>query len=138
MISAFFKAVVRYHRGLARMPLSWKPWLFSLLGANMIAPLFWFDRFEAKVVFCVALLNFVTFVFLTAVSGFSRLLGLAHVYWIPLVCFLWMRLDMFPVSTAYGFWIRTVIVLNTGSVILDAANVFRYIRGERQELVKGL
>jgi len=138
MIRVFFNALVKYHRGLAKMPLAWKPWLISLLAANMIAPLFWLDRLEAQVVFGVALLNATTFVILTAISGFSRLLGLAHIYWIPLIFFLWMRLDLFPSETAYGFWIRAVIVLDAGSVVLDAANVFRYFRGEREEMVKGL
>jgi hypothetical protein len=138
MIRAFFKALIRYHQGLAKMPPAWKPWLISLLVANMIAPLCWFNQLEAQIVFGVALLNATTFVILTAISGFSRLLGLAHIYWIPLICFLWMRLDLFPPDTAYGFWIRAVIVLDAGSVMLDASNVVRYLRGEREEMVTGL
>jgi hypothetical protein len=120
------------------MPLRWKPWLISLLAANMIAPLFWIHRWEAQVVFGTALLNGATFVVLTAISGFSRLLGLGHIYWIPLVCFLWQRLDQVPGDTAYGFWLRAVIVLNCGSLVLDASNVVRYIAGDRDEMVGGL
>ena len=138
MFSACTKAFIKYHRGLAKMPLAWKPWLVSLLAANMIAPLFWINRLEAQVVFGVALLNATTFVILTAISGFSRLLGLAHVYWIPLICFLCLRLDLNPADTAYGVWIRAVIILNAGSVVLDAANVIRYFRGDHEEMVAGL
>ncbi len=111
------------------MPISWKPWLLSLLFANMIATFFWVDQFEAQVVFGVALLNYFTFVLLTGLFGFTRLLGLAHVYWIPLIVFLWLRLDMFPADTAYGTWLRAVIILDAGSILLDGANVVRYLRG---------
>ena len=37
MFLAIAKAFVKYHRGLGKMPLAWKPWLISLLLANMIA-----------------------------------------------------------------------------------------------------
>jgi hypothetical protein len=131
-------AFVRYHRGLGRMPVRWKPWLLSLLLANMIVPLFYLTRLEAQVVLGVALLGGATFVVLTAFTGFSRLLGLAHLWWIPLILFLLNRLAPYPVTTAYGFWLRAVIVLDAGSLILDAANVVRYLRGDRQEMVAGL
>lgn len=138
MFRKFVKAVVRYHRGLRMMPISWKPWLISLLVANMIVPWFWMDRLEAQVVFGVALLNYLSFIILTGVSGFSRLLGLGHIYWIPLVWFLCLRLEMFPANTAYGVWIRTVIILNAGCLLLDVANVIRYVRGDHEEMVRGL
>lgn len=138
MLRAFVKAVVRYHRGLRMTRAAWKPWLISLLVANMIVPLFWMNRLEAQIVFGVALLNYLTFILLTGISGFSRLLGLAHVYWIPLICFLCTRLEMLPSDTAYGAWIRIVIILDMGSVLLDTANVIRFCRGDRAEMVEGL
>ena len=120
------------------MPTSWKPWLITLLFANMIAPFFWANQFEAQVVFGVALLNYLTFIILTGLSGFSRLLGFGHIYWIPLICFLWTRLDIVPADTAFGIWIRAVIVLDAGSLLLDFANVVRYFRGDREEMVQDL
>jgi len=66
------------------------------------------------------------------------LLGLAHLVWIPLILWLFTRLDQVPSDTDYGIWIRAVIGLNSASLVLDAANVLRYLRGERQEMVTGL
>ena len=120
------------------MPVRWKPWLISLLAANMIVPLLFITRLEAQVVLGVALLGGATFVVLTAFTGFSRLLGLAHLWWIPLIVFLLYRLDPYPATTAYGIWLRAVIVLDTGSLVLDVANVVRYLRGDRQEMVASL
>jgi hypothetical protein len=131
-------AFVRYHRGLGRMPARWRPWLISLLIANMILPWVFITRLEARVVFVVALLNGAFFVLLTAASGFSRLLGLGHLFWVPLIFFLWPRLEQFPIDTFYGTWLRALVVLNSVSVVLDAVNVFLYCRGDREELVSGL
>lgn len=131
-------AFVRYHRGLGRMPIRWKPWLLSLLLANMIVPLFCLTRLEAQVVLGTALLGGVLFVLLTAMTGFTRLLGLAHLVWIPLILWLFTRLEQVPDDSAYGIWMRVVIVLNSVSLVLDAANVTRYVCGERQEMVTGL
>jgi hypothetical protein len=120
------------------MPLRWKPWLLTLLFANMILPWFYISRLEAQVILGVALLNGATFVVLTAISGFTRLIWLAHVYWIPLVYFLWSRLDRIPCDDIYGFWIRAVIVVNALALVHDATNVIRYLAGDRSEMVAGL
>ena len=75
---------------------------------------------------------------LTALSGFSRLLGLGHIFWIPLLYFLWTRLDQIPADEFFGIWIRVLMTLNAVSLIIDAVDVGRYIAGERAETVKGL
>ena len=132
-------AFVRYHRGLARMPLYWKPWLMSLLSSNMIVPLFFLSEHpEAWVVLGTALLTGATFIALTAYSGFSRLLGLGHLAWIPMVIYLAGQVSQAQSGSWFRFWLITVIVLDTGSLFLDAANVVRYWLGEREEMVKGL
>ena len=135
-------AFVRYHRGLGRMPRPWKPWLMSLLMSNMIVPLlFLSDHIEAWVVLGTALVTGAMFILLTAYTGFSRLLGLGHLAWIPLVIYLAMQIP--DAEKAYGgtwflFWLKTVIVLDTISLFFDGANVVRYLRGEHQEMVEGL
>jgi hypothetical protein len=137
-IRAWCAAFVRYHRGLGRMPLVWKPWLTCLLAANMIVPLFYLTRFEALVVFGCALVNGAIFVTVTAFTGFSRLLGVGHIPWMVLVPFLATRLAHVPADDAYGWWLRIVMVLDFISIFLDAANVVRYLAGERGEMVAGL
>ena len=121
------------------MPLYWKPWLMSLLMSNMIIPLFFLsEHFEAWVVLCTALLTGATFITLTAYSGFSRLLGLGHLAWIPMVIYLAGQVDHAQSGSWFRLWLITVIVLDTGSIFLDAANVVRYWLGEREEMVEGL
>ena len=85
--------------------------------------------FLASIVFMTAL---------TAISGFTRLLGLGHMFWIPLLWFLWTRLDGAPSDTFFGLWLRVLITLNALSLVIDTADVIRYIAGEREETVKDL
>ena len=70
---------------------------------------------------------------LTANSGFTRLLGLGHVFWFPLLWFLWTRLDETPGDTFFGLWLRVLITLNALSLVIDTADVIRYIAGDREE-----
>jgi len=71
----------------------------------------------------------------TAVSGFTRLLGLGHIPWIPLLYFLWARIDQIPADDFFGVWIRGLMVLNAVSLLIDVVDVGRYISGERTETV---
>ncbi|MEO8494265.1 MAG: hypothetical protein ABI614_04290 [Planctomycetota bacterium] len=118
--------------------MSWKPWLISLLAANMIAPLFFVQRGEAQLVFAVALIHGAIFVILTAWAGFSRILGLGHILWFPMIALLWPRLDLVPADTAFGIWLRAVIILDAVSLVFDVSNVARYLGGDRDEMVTGL
>jgi len=128
-------ALMKFLTGVLRFPLGVKLWLLVLMAVNMIVPLIYFDHLEAHVVLVTFLASFVLLVVLTGKFGFTRILGLGHVLWVPLVLFLFSRLGSRPAADPYGLWIRSVIVLNSISLVLDAIDVIRYARGEREEVV---
>ncbi len=68
---------------------------------------------------------------LTGLSGFSRLLGLGHIVWLPLLAFLSTRLAEIPAADAFGLWVRAVIAINATSLVIDAVDVIRYAAGDR-------
>ena len=74
-------------------------------------------------------------VLITRGSACTRLLGLGHVLWVPLVPFRLSRLDQIVVGDAYGVWIGSVIALNSISLVLDSVDVVRFARGERSEII---
>ncbi len=82
--------------------------------------------------------SFALMVALTAYSGFSRLLGLGHILWFPLFYFLWTRLDLNPADSPLGLWMRSVMVLNAVSLVIDTVDVGRYLAGDHREIVSGL
>ncbi len=136
MRDTFLRGFRQYHHGLAQMPWKWKPWLLLLLTCNMIVPLFYAFRPEAQLVFGLAIVNGLIFSLLTGLTGFSRLLGLGHATWIPLILFLIGRLNQYPPTNVYGVWLRLLIVVNAVSVVIDAVNVVRYLAGNTAPMIE--
>ncbi len=60
-----------------------------------------------------------------------RLLGIGHVVWVPMVPWLWTRLGVAPASSLFRYWLLATIVLVSLSLLIDAVDVIRYLRGER-------
>ena len=104
-------------------------WISLLMVVNM--PLFFIGTPEAQVVLAAMGAGVATQLAIFSRLGFVRLLGVGHIYWVPMIPWLWTRLQA---ATSYGnfqYWLAAVIVLDGVSVIIDVTDVFRYIRGER-------
>lgn len=43
-----------------------------------------------------------------------------------------------PASELFGFYVRVLMALNGASLVIDVADVIRYVSGDRAELVTGL
>ncbi len=132
------RSFLRFHRGLLGMPPHWQLWLGILVGSNLVAPLFFLGHVEAQATVAALLISMTLMIALTARFGFSRILGLGHVAWLPLLAFLVDRVAEVPATTGFGLWLRTVIVLDAISLVLDAVDVVRFLLGERTETVPGL
>ncbi len=126
-------AFIKFNRGLLAMPLPWRLWLLLLLMLNLIAPLVFIGRIEAQATVGALLVSMALMTGLTGLSGFSRLLGLGHIVWLPLLAFLSTRLAEIPAADAFGLWVRAVIAINATSLVVDAVDVIRYAAGDRAE-----
>ncbi len=133
-----FRALIRFQKGMMRMPVPWRLWLMLLVAFNLVLPLFFIGYIEAQLVVGVFFVSMALMVILTMVAGFTRLLGLGHIAWIGLIGFLVPRLGQIPADDLFGVWIRVLIALNATSLVIDAIDVIRYIGGDRAETVKGL
>ena len=129
-------AFIKFNKGVMNQPIHLRLWVMALVMVNLVAPLFFLNHLEARVVVGVFLAGAVLMTVLTAWSGFTRLLGLGHILWFPLVYFLWTRLGQIPGDDSFGILIRTLMVLNAMSLVMDVIDVIRYIAGERAETVK--
>ncbi len=129
-------AFLRFNRGMLGMPVRWRLWLLVLVALNALAPMFFLPRVEAVATLGAMVLSMGLMILLTHWSGFSRLLGLGHIAWIPLLIFLWTQLGSAPSSDLFGLWIRAVIVLDAVSLVIDASDVVRWLTGDRDETVE--
>ena len=137
-LGQFGRAFIKLNTGMMQLPVYWQLWLMLLVIANVVAPLFFLGHLEAQLVLAAILASMMLMTALTGLSGFTRLLGLGHVFWIPLLAFLWTRLDQIPANDAFGIWIRLLMALNAASLVIDASDVIRYVAGDREETVKVL
>jgi hypothetical protein len=131
-------AFLKFNRGLLQLPVPVKAWLVVLVAGNMIVPLFLLGRVETRVVLGVFVASAMLMTLLTALVGFTRLLGIGHVLWLPLLYYLWTRLGQVPATDFFGYWVRGVMLVNGVSLILDVLDVLRYVGGDRAEMVEGL
>ena len=132
------RGFIKFNKGIMKTPLPVRLWLMVLVVANLAVPLFYLNHLEAQVILISILASMVLMSILTARTGFTRLLGLGHIFWIPLLYFLWTRLCQIPANDFFGIWVRAVMVLNAVSLVADASDVIRYAAGDRTETVTGL
>jgi hypothetical protein len=129
---------IKFNKGVLRTSWPVKVWLLLLVAANAVAPLFFLQRIEAQTVVATMMISATLMSLLTARFGFTRILGLGHILWVPMLAFLVTRLGDIPDYDAFGIWIRAVIVLNGISLVIDAIDGIRYMAGDREETVPGL
>ncbi len=132
------RAFIKFNKGMLKMPVHWQLWLFLLITANLLIPLFFLARIEAQLVVAAFAAGVMLTTVLTGRYGFTRILGLGHLLWVPLLYFLWTRLEAIPSHDAFGIWIRALMALNALSLVIDGIDVLRYVAGDRAETIKGL
>ncbi|MBI1312028.1 hypothetical protein GC176_12110 [bacterium] len=130
-----WKGFIRFNQGVLGMPAHWKVWLMLLMAANAVAPVFFLQHREAQVVLGTFLVSAGLMTALTARSGFTRILGLGHFLWFPLIAFIVRRFEHWPVETPVGLWLRCLVTLNAVSLLIDVTDVVRFVRGDRSETV---
>jgi hypothetical protein len=67
--------------------------------------------------------------------GFVRLLGVGHIFWVPVVTWIGSRFSEFSFESTFEVWLLSVMVFNSLSLILDAIDIVRYINGDRKPTV---
>ena len=128
-------AMLGFMKDVLKMKPQWVVFVHALLAVNMIGPLFFWSAPEAKVVFAVMVGNAILMVALHAKFGFVRLLSIGHFLWVPMVPWLWLRLDAAIPGSAFATWLFLVIVLDSLSLVIDFVDVMRYLSGEIEPIL---
>lgn len=126
-----FRLIIDFNRSLLAMPKPWVVWLALLLAANLVAPLFWLGAPEAQATLSAFMLAAMLQMVIFRRLGFVRLLGAGHLPWLFLVPWLALRLASAGLQSAFDYWLLAVIVVDGLSLVIDATDVVRWLRGER-------
>jgi hypothetical protein len=124
------KPLVDFLRNIFKTPMVWWPWMAGLPLINL-SSIFFLPRTEAWVVLGTGLLAATIMTLLHAKLGYVRLLGIGHFVWIPMLIWLAFRLDRVPEGTLFYGWLLTLIAMDTVSLLIDMADLVRYLRGDR-------
>ncbi len=130
--------MLKFMRGLLKMPVYAQTWVMLLMVINMVIPIFFLQHIEAKIVLATIMASAMLMALITARTGFSRLLGAGHFLWFPLIAYLIIRLPYFAPGEFFGMWLRGVIAVNSISLVIDVVDVVRFLRGDKEEMVTGL
>ena len=88
--------LTKFPNGVLKLPLAVQICLGVLVIANAVVPMFFIGHREAQVVLGVFMVSAASMMILAHMMGFTRLLGLGHVLWIPLLLYLWSRMGGHP------------------------------------------
>jgi len=128
-------AMKDFMKGIGKLSIGWKIWLAFLFVVNMFIPILLIGLPEARWTFAAFMFGGVVGVLLVKIQGYTKLLGLMHAQWLLLIPYLCSQMSTFPADSFSGIWIRSVIGLNTICLIIDAADVTRYLLGNRKSTI---
>lgn len=109
------------------LPRVWCVWLVAV---NAVC-LFFIQHVEAQVVLGVTLLSVILQALIYQRIGFTRILGVVHLFWIPMFAWMGLRVDAIAQSPELSTWLIVLFATNAVSLFIDATDIIRYVRGER-------
>lgn len=110
------------------VPRLWCVWLVAVNSACLL----FISHIEAQVVLAVTLLSVVIQSLIYQKTGFTRVLGIVHVAWIPMFLWLASRTESISENFEMRAWLIVLFLTNLISLLVDTIDVARYIKGERQ------
>ena len=109
------------------VPRIWNVWL---VGVNLMC-LYFIGHIEGQVVLGITLLSVVLQATIYGLIGFTRVLGIGHLLWVPMFAWMAMRADDIAVHSDLQTWIIVLTITNAVSFVIDLTDVTRFAKGER-------
>ena len=109
------------------LPRLWAAWLILINTAGLS----FLDTPHGVMVVVCALTGVAVMLVLHVRLGFVRLLGAGHVFWIPMLIWFAFNLPGREDGQAFYTWVHVLFVSNSISLVIDAIDVLRYLRGAR-------
>ena len=130
------RAMFNFLLAMLRMRKPAVAWIMLLMLVNMVIPLFYLGTPEGRTVLGAFVFGALLQGWSFSAKGFVRLLGIGHIVWVPMVVWLWARLEVAPASGFFRYWLLATIALVSLSLLIDAVDITRYLRGERTPYVE--
>lgn len=109
------------------VPRIWNVWL---VGVNLLC-LYFIGHVEAQVVLVTTLVAVVAQAIIYGRIGFTRVLGVAHLFWVPMFAWMATRAEDIAAHSDLQTWIVVLATTNAVSFVIDFTDVARFAKGER-------
>ena len=126
------KELREFVAGALALGPGWWVWMALLIMANGVLPLFFLPQLTAIVTLVASAACLPIALALTRLFGYSKLLGLMHAPWVPMLvvsCYFHPGLEDLD---AYGWWLTFSIATTIGSLIIDTTDVVRFLRAHER------
>ena len=105
-------------------------WCVWLVGVNL-ACLYFITHVEAQVVLAVTAVAVVAQTLIYQRIGFTRILGITHVLWVPMFAWMATRTGTIAAEPALAHWLVLLLATNMVAMVVDTIDAVRFLRGER-------
>ncbi|MCX6111028.1 MAG: hypothetical protein NTZ90_15645 [Proteobacteria bacterium] len=125
-------AFVAFYKRLFAVPLFWKIWLVCLAVLNLLSAYLLIGDSRGVIILVALTTGAVLGPELYRHFGYTRILGLMHLPWIPMTYLLWA--GPIPTTVVAATVIQATVVLNVLCLGIDTIEVIRYVLGNRAEV----
>ena len=98
-------------------------WVYYLIILNCASVLFW-NKPLAKVIFFTFIISAFSIMGLFSRFGYAKIMGLGHIFWVPLVFFLFQQINYS--SGKYRSYLIVLTLSIIISLIFDTVDVWKY------------
>ncbi|NOR69575.1 MAG: hypothetical protein GQ532_07745 [Methylomarinum sp.] len=129
MLEILTKAYHVFSEGFSQLSWYWRAWVYLLIVLNGILPVIFLPKFTAIIVLVSALIGLFMGLVLTHSFGFSKILGLMHFPWIPMVCFQFYYLNQqnYSLNSFHDYWLVSSLILSSLSLIIDFKDIYEFL-----------
>lgn len=116
---------LRFFLELLRQPLWVVLWVMLLMLVNMASLAFWSEQL-ARLIFITFMISSVLMMALYSRFGFTKILGLGHILWVPLLAYVLIR---FPEDSGhFRSYLAAWCFCTTISLAFDISDVWKHFR----------
>lgn len=106
-------------------------WVFYMMMINVASIFFW-EELLAKVIFIIFILSSMLMMGLYSNFGFTKILGLGHILWLPLAIYIAVVLP--GTEGLYFTYLMVLLATISISLVIDIYDVWSYFRYKTKQV----
>ncbi len=112
---------------MCNQPLWVMAWISVLVVVNMLSLAYWGQPL-ARWVAGIFLLQGAIMMALYSVYGYEKILGLAHIFWLPLLAYIVFNIGSYTGN--FQYYLIALLCINSLSVVFDILDVIDYFKNK--------